>query len=75
LIGRTRTADAGNNDSLRFAVVSCSNYQAGYFNAYKDISVRNDIAAVLHLGDYIYEYQSGGYGYTGDTMRTTRAGK
>ncbi len=69
LIGRTRTADAGNNDSLRFAVVSCSNYQAGYFNAYKDISVRNDIAAVLHLGDYIYEYQSGGYGYTGDTMR------
>ncbi len=69
LIGRTRTADAGNNDSLRFAVVSCSNYQAGYFNAYKDISVRNDIAAVLHLGDYIYEYQSEGYGYNGDTSR------
>ncbi|MFN8309202.1 MAG: alkaline phosphatase D family protein [Chitinophagales bacterium] len=68
-VGRTRTAPTGDNDSLRLAVVSCSNYQAGYFNVYNHISKRNDIAAVLHLGDYIYEYQAKGYGYAGDSLR------
>ncbi|MFT7589472.1 MAG: alkaline phosphatase D [Limisphaerales bacterium] len=63
LIGRTRTAPIGEMDSLRFAVVSCSNYQAGYFNAYARIAERNDIDAVIHLGDYIYEYETGGYGF------------
>jgi len=33
LIGRTRTALQDDTDHLRFAVVSCQNYQAGYFNA------------------------------------------
>lgn len=60
-VGRTRTADLGNNSNARFAVVSCSNYQHGYFNAYRAISERNDINAVLHLGDYIYEYGAGAY--------------
>ncbi|MFN3916867.1 MAG: alkaline phosphatase D family protein [Flavobacteriales bacterium] len=59
--GRTRTAPQGDTDSLRFAVVSCSNYQHGYFNAYKHLMQRNDFDVVLHLGDYIYEYQVGGY--------------
>ncbi len=53
--GRTRTAPLGNIDSLRFAVVSCSGYPFGYFNAYERITERNDINAVLHLGDYLYE--------------------
>lgn len=57
LTGRTHTLPMGANiDSLRFAVVSCSNYQNGYFNAYRDIALRNDVDYVLHLGDYIYEY-------------------
>ena len=56
LTGRTKTAAEGNSNQLRFAVVSCSNYPAGYFNAYKQITLRNDVDAVLHLGDYIYEY-------------------
>jgi len=59
LIGRTRTAPVGNIDSLRFAIVSCSNWENGYFNAYGRIEARNDVDAVLHLGDYIYEYGSG----------------
>lgn len=59
--GRTRTADLGNIANARFAVVSCSNYQHGYFNAYRAIAERNDISAVLHLGDYIYEYGAGAY--------------
>ena len=54
--GRTKTAPEGNIDSLRFAVVSCSDYAAGYFNSYASIVERDDIDAVIHLGDYLYEY-------------------
>lgn len=56
LTGRTKTAPVGGSDQLRFAFVSCSNYPNGYFNVYNRIRERNDIDAVLHLGDYIYEY-------------------
>ncbi|MCA6078643.1 alkaline phosphatase D family protein [Fulvivirga sedimenti] len=63
-VGRTRTAPAGSVDSLRFAVVSCSNYEWGYFNAYSHIAKQPDLAAVIHLGDYIYEYGPGVYGDT-----------
>ncbi len=61
LIGRTKTAPTGDNDSVRFAVVSCSSYEHGYFNAYERIASRNDVDAILHLGDYIYEYAAGSY--------------
>lgn len=61
LRGRTRTAPTGDVDSLRFGVVSCSNYEHGYFTPYKYLTERNDIDFILHLGDYIYEYAAGGY--------------
>ncbi|MFT7588418.1 MAG: alkaline phosphatase D [Limisphaerales bacterium] len=64
ITGRTKTASSGDIDSLRFALVSCSNYQAGYFTAYQNITERNDVDAIIHLGDYIYEYETGGYGFT-----------
>ncbi len=57
LIGKTKTVPTQDVDHLRFAVVSCSNYQSGFFNAYQRISERNDLDAVIHLGDYIYEYR------------------
>lgn len=57
--GRTRTLPVGNIDSLRFAVVSCADYTNGYYNAYRTITERNDVFAVIHLGDYIYEYGGG----------------
>ncbi len=60
IIGRTRTAPQGSIDSLRFAVVSCSDYVDGYFHGYRMIANRNDIDAVIHLGDYIYENGSEG---------------
>ncbi|HAP58687.1 MAG TPA: hypothetical protein DCR93_03955, partial [Cytophagales bacterium] len=47
-----------------FAVVSCSNYEFGPFNAYGALAVRTDLDAILHLGDYIYEYGQGVYGNT-----------
>ncbi len=59
--GRTKTAPVGDVDSLRFGVVSCSNYEHGYFGAYRHLMNRNDIDCILHLGDYIYEYGVGGY--------------
>lgn len=60
--GRTRTVPDGRLDSARFAVVSCSNYPFGYFNVYDRIAREDGIDAVLHLGDYIYEYGTDGYG-------------
>ena len=57
--GRTRTLPVGDIDSLRFAIVSCADYTNGYYNAYAKITERNDIFAVIHLGDYIYEYGGG----------------
>ncbi|NJM26108.1 MAG: hypothetical protein HC859_12090 [Bacteroidia bacterium] len=59
--GRTKTAPAGDTDSLKFAVVSCSNWEFGYFNAYDCIADR-EVDVVLHLGDFIYEYGTGQYG-------------
>lgn len=59
-VGRTRTLAAAGVQQLRFAVVSCSNYPQGYFNVYRELASR-EFDAVLHLGDYIYEYADGGY--------------
>lgn len=62
-IGRTRTLPEQSPDSLKLAVVSCSNWEFGYFNAYDRIAEK-EVDAVLHLGDYIYEYPPGSYGDT-----------
>lgn len=64
VVGATMTANEPGVDSLQFAVVSCSNYEFGYFNAYARIAERENLNAVIHLGDYIYEYGPGVYGDT-----------
>lgn len=61
-IGKTKTAPQKGAKAMKMAVVSCSNYQFGLFNAYRAISERDDVDAVLHLGDYFYEYGTDGYG-------------
>ena len=70
--GRTRTLPGNNTEHVRLAFGSCSNYQMGYFNSYKRIAERNDLDAVLHLGDYFYEYAIYGYGYTVEVGREHR---
>ena len=56
-IGRTKTLPEGSPEAVRFAVVSCSNYEHGYFNVYDLIAQRSeDYDALIHLGDYYYEY-------------------
>ncbi len=61
-VGTTRTLPSGDVASARFLVMSCANYPAGYFNVYHAASQRTDVDAVLHLGDYLYEYGMGDYG-------------
>lgn len=63
VIGRTKTLPQ-NPDSVKLAVVSCANWEWGYFNAYDKIAKRTDVDAIVHLGDYIYEYGTGRYGDT-----------
>ncbi|MFI1399135.1 alkaline phosphatase D family protein [Streptomyces sp. NPDC020681] len=62
-VGRTRTAPAADaaTPGVRFGVVSCANWESGYFSAYRHLAARADLDAILHLGDYIYEYGTGGY--------------
>jgi alkaline phosphatase D len=56
---RFRTIPRGSLDTIRLGIVCCSNHAYGYFAAYAAMASRNDIDAVLHLGDYIYEYGPG----------------
>ncbi|WP_399065151.1 alkaline phosphatase D family protein [Streptomyces winkii] len=69
--GRTRTTSAEDAAvrNLRFGVVSCSHYEAGYFAAYRHLAARTDLHAVLHLGDYIYECGTGEYTVAGKIVR------
>ncbi|MCP9490658.1 MAG: alkaline phosphatase D family protein [Solirubrobacteraceae bacterium MAG38_C4-C5] len=55
-VGRTLTAPPADADLalLQFAFVSCQNYPSGYFTPYRHIA-DEDLALVVHLGDYIYE--------------------
>jgi len=58
-IGETRTLPEGDTPELRFAVTSCANWQHGYFNTYDAIAKRAEdqpYNALIHLGDYYYEY-------------------
>jgi alkaline phosphatase D len=56
VIGRTKTLPLNVVSQVRLAVVSCSNYPAGYFNVYRELSLTENLDAIVHLGDYIYEY-------------------
>ncbi len=64
IVGRTRTAPhpQASPERLRLGVVSCSNWQAGHFSAYRHL-LDHDLDAVVHLGDYLYEYQVGKYSH------------
>ena len=56
-VGRTRLAPKGNETSkLRFGVCSCADYALGYFYGYGHMAERADLDAIIHLGDYYYEY-------------------
>ena len=58
-VGRTRTLPSfgAHVDCLRFAFVSCQDWQNGLYPAYRNLA-QEDLDLVVHLGDYIYEYAS-----------------
>lgn len=68
-VGRTLTAPADDADvPVRLAWVSCQDYSAGNFGAYRqlindDEARREDeqIQFVVHLGDFIYETRASGF--------------
>ncbi|MGP4002828.1 alkaline phosphatase D family protein [Streptomyces sp. 8N706] len=70
-VGRTRTTAAHDDTAHapRFGVVSCANWEAGWFSPYRHLAARRDLDAVLHLGDYIYEYGAGQYPAQKDVVR------
>lgn len=60
--GRFRTLPVGATPDVVLAVASCQLYPGGLFNAYADMAALPRLDAVVHLGDYIYEYGEDGYG-------------
>ncbi len=64
LHGRTKTTHLRGDAPVRFAIVSCANWPFGFFHVYDDIAKTTDLDAIIHLGDYYYEYGIGGYGAT-----------
>ena len=63
-MGRGKTLPTGPTKDVVLAVASCALYPNGHFNAYGEIAKLDRVDAVIHLGDYIYEY--GGPGSYGD---------
>jgi alkaline phosphatase D len=62
-VGRTRTLPEGPTKDAVLAVCTCALYPNGYFNAYGAIAKLPRVDAIVHLGDYIYEYGGpGSYG-------------
>lgn len=61
-VGKTRTLPRGRLGQMKLAIVSCASFPHGFFNAYEALAARDDIDAIIHLGDYIYEYGLSGYG-------------
>ena len=57
--GRTRTTPPpASMDPLVLAFASCSQYEHGYFTAYRRLA-EEEPDLVLHLGDYQYEFKPG----------------
>ncbi len=63
IVGKTKTLTDGKKP-IKLAFASCSNFEYGYFSNYRFIAEDKQIDAVIHLGDYIYEYGNGEYGDT-----------
>jgi alkaline phosphatase D len=65
-VGRTQTLPkALNGRDFNIAVVSCNNWEDGFFNSFRFLAQKKEVDLVLHLGDYIYEYATGEYGNPG----------
>lgn len=77
MVGRTRTAPAGAAAGLRFAATTCNNPAVNYEDTYLHLAELDDLAAVIHTGDYVYDHGSsfwnGGRIHTVDEYRHRHA--
>ena len=55
-VGRCRTLPApdASPERVSFAVLTCQNYQNGYYGAYHHVA-EEDVDFLVHVGDFIYE--------------------
>ncbi|WP_066391433.1 alkaline phosphatase D family protein [Neobacillus mesonae] len=69
--GKTKTLpESGEGISqLKFAFVSCQQFEHGYFTAYQHLA-KEELDLVFHLGDYIYEYGPNEYIAASGNVRT-----
>ncbi|MEU4691994.1 alkaline phosphatase D family protein [Actinoplanes sp. NPDC023714] len=69
-VGRTRTAPARHAQvgALAMSFVSCSQFEHGYFTAYRRLA-EDEPELILHLGDYQYEYAPDTYNIPGGNPR------
>ncbi|HST36662.1 MAG TPA: alkaline phosphatase D family protein [Allosphingosinicella sp.] len=67
-VGRTRTLPEGRVRDFRIALFSCSNLRFGWFNAYAHAAARRDLDLVVHVGDYLYEYDERHYPDPGEEL-------
>jgi alkaline phosphatase D len=65
MVGCTKTTPSPTDSvtGVNLAVYSCSNFPFGFFNAYGNPVRKNSVDYVIHLGDYLYEYANGEYGW------------
>ncbi|EAA30328.2 hypothetical protein GE21DRAFT_10567 [Neurospora crassa] len=69
-VGRTKTLPARGKkvpSGIKLAVYSCSNYPQGFFNVFGNTVRKDSVDFIVFLGDYIYEFQNGQYGW-GDAL-------
>jgi alkaline phosphatase D len=66
--GRTRTLPEGRTPRFTLGIFSCSNLAFGHFNAYAHAAERSDLDLLVHLGDYLYEYERGKYPAPGQAL-------
>ncbi|KAF2086211.1 alkaline phosphatase-like protein [Saccharata proteae CBS 121410] len=76
-VGRTKTTPSPTDTiaQVNLAVFSCSNYPFGFFNAFGNSARKDAVDFVLHLGDFIYEYAEGAYGYGWSIGRVSQPNK
>lgn len=56
-VARLRTLrPPDSNEPVRIGVISCQDYEAGYYTALQGLAAEPDLDLVLGLGDYIYEH-------------------
>lgn len=67
-VGRTKTLPDGPVSRFALGLFSCANLPFGWFNAYAHAAARRDLDLMVHVGDYLYEYQVGHYPDPGEEL-------